>query len=133
MLSVTRRNKIVEIFKKENQITTQRLGEILGVSGATIRKDLQELENEGVLRRIHGGAVLASEYFQNNSYKDFHRRSKRNIEEKKAIGKFAAQFINEGKTFFLDASSTILYFVPYFKGKEGFNYCHQWPVYGIGG
>lgn len=119
MLSVTRRNKIVEILKKENQITTQQLGEILGVSGATVRKDLQELENQGILRRIHGGAVLAAEYHQSSSYKDFHHRSQKNVEAKKAIGREAAQFISKGKTFFLDASSTVLHFVPYFRGREG--------------
>ncbi len=119
MLSITRRNKIMEILRKENQVTTQKLEDILDVSGATIRKDLQELESQGYLSRIHGGAVLPQkEESQQNSYKDFHHRSNKNVAEKKAIGREAAKFIKDGSTFLLDASSTVLYFVPHLVKKE---------------
>lgn len=117
MLSLTRRNKILEILNKRNQVTTQQLEKELNVSGATIRNDLNELEKERLIKRIHGGAVLP-DYNNQNSYRTFHHRSQKNVIEKKLIGKEAAKLIGDGNTIILDASSTILYLVPYFQNKE---------------
>ncbi|ACL69084.1 DeoR/GlpR family DNA-binding transcription regulator [Halothermothrix orenii] len=118
MLSIARRNKILEILKEKHQITTQELEKELNVSGATVRNDLQELEKEGLLKRIHGGAVLPKEQIFQNSYRNFHHRSKKNVQEKKAICRAASKFIDEGQTYLLDASSTVLYLVPYLREKH---------------
>ncbi|AZO93292.1 DeoR family transcriptional regulator [Iocasia frigidifontis] len=117
MLSLTRRNKILEILKKEKQVTTQNLEERLNVSGATIRNDLNDLEKEGFLKRIHGGAVLPDSS-DSQSYKNFHHRSQKNVFEKKLLGKESSKLIEEGKSIILDASSTILFMIPHLKNKE---------------
>lgn len=85
MLSQTRKDKILEFLKKKKQVSTQELENKLDVSGATIRNDLSELENTGLLRRIHGGAVLTEDN-SDNSFVSFHKRSEKNVEAKKAIG-----------------------------------------------
>lgn len=114
MLSHTRKNKILELLEKNTQVSTQQLEEELNVSGATIRNDLTELEAKGLIKRIHGGAILPeSENEEENSFRSFHKRSEKHIKEKKAIGKKAKDLITEGQTVILDASSTILYLLPY--------------------
>ena len=112
MLSHTRKNKILELLKTHKQISTQELEEKLNVSGATIRNDLAQLEEKGLIERIHGGAILPSQD-DKSSFRSFHKRSEKNVEEKKSIGKKAKDYIKDGQTIILDASSTILYLLPY--------------------
>ncbi len=111
MLAVKRRNKIIEILKEKGEISTKYLQKILYVSGATIRSDLAELEEKGIIKRIHGGAVLNENINIPNSYIDLHSRSKKNINEKKAIASLAVEFVRDNQTIFCDASSTILYLI----------------------
>lgn len=118
MLSHSRRNTILKILNEKGQVTTQRLEEELKVSGATIRNDLAELEQDGLLKRIHGGAILEKENTNKHSYRNFHKRSQKNIEDKKSIGEKAADIIEDENTLLLDASSTILYLIPYLKDKN---------------
>ncbi len=113
MLSHTRKNKILELLEKNTQVSTQQLEDELNVSGATIRNDLSELENKGLIKRIHGGAILPDSKDEENSFRSFHKRNEKNITEKKAIGKKAKDLITEGQTIILDASSTILYLLQY--------------------
>lgn len=115
MLAVKRRNKIIDILKEKGEISTKYLQEILYVSGATIRNDLAELEEQGIIKRIHGGAVLNENLNIPNSYIDLHSRSKKNINEKKAIANLAVDLVEENQTIFCDASSTVLYFIPQLK------------------
>ncbi|TDX41810.1 DeoR family transcriptional regulator [Halanaerobium congolense] len=117
MLSHTRKNKILELLKTYKQISTQKLEKELDVSGATIRNDLAQLEEQGLIERIHGGAVLPDKD-EVDSFRNFHKRSEKNIEEKKAIGKLAKDYIKSGQTIILDASSTILYLIPYLSNCE---------------
>lgn len=118
MLTLERQNKILDILKKKNQVSTQELKEVLDVSAATIRNDLRKLENEGRLERVHGGAVFIEKESSQEGYKDFHFRSEKNVIEKKSIGKVASNLINEKQTILLDASSTVLYLLDYLHEKE---------------
>ena len=56
----SRANRILECLQKNGMVQAAKLSELLQVSLVTIRKDLQRMEDEGVLRRTHGGAVLLS-------------------------------------------------------------------------
>jgi len=79
----------------------------LGVSEGTIRNDLNALEAEGRLKRVHGGAVLTEQnQFQNNS---FVRRYNKNAAAKIAIAREAALLVEDGDSILLDASSTCYY------------------------
>jgi len=81
------------------------LVEELAVSGMTIRRDLIELEKEGLLRRVHGGAVNS----RGRSYEPALRvRSSRNIQAKQKIGKYAAELVEEGDAIALDVGSTTM-------------------------
>ena len=59
MNSLHRYEKIMEMLLAESQVTVAELSERLDVTGKTVREDLAKLEEKGLLRRVHGGAVLA--------------------------------------------------------------------------
>lgn len=105
MLEETRKAKIIEFMKERGEVTVNRLAELLEVSGATIRKDLSNLEDLGLIVRTHGGAVLPS---HTKVEWNFIQKSKQHVEEKKAIAKKAVEFINPGDSIILDSGTTTL-------------------------
>ena len=105
MLAEERRFRIREILAGQRTVTATALTEMLGVTAATIRRDLQALEQEGVLVRSHGGAVsrASSTDFQ-LSYEALQRT---NHEEKEAIAAEAERLVMDGETLFLEGGSTV--------------------------
>lgn len=60
MLATMRQNKVLALLEQSGAVRTKELADALGVVPETIRRDLEELEQSGLLRRIHGGAVIPS-------------------------------------------------------------------------
>jgi DeoR/GlpR family transcriptional regulator of sugar metabolism len=118
MINLERRKKILEYLEKEGQITTGDLEMKLGVTGATIRSDLREMDREGAIIRFHGGAALADAGRHSFPSENYMRRSVMHVAEKRAIGKEAAKLILSGETIFIDASSTSFYMIPYMNHLE---------------
>jgi DeoR family fructose operon transcriptional repressor len=99
-----RRQSLLGILRKQPGLRVSELAQTLDVSEGTVRNDLNALEDEGKLRRVHGGAVLnEQDQFQNNS---FMRRYHHNVDAKLAIAREASTLIKDGDSIFLDASST---------------------------
>lgn len=105
MLAEERRLRIRDILSTERTITAAELREMLGVTGATVRRDLAALEQEGILIRSHGGAIsrTLSTSFQ-LSYEALLRTSR---EEKNAIARKAESLVLDGDTVFLEGSTTV--------------------------
>ena len=118
MINVDRRKRILEILEKENRISTTDLEQRLGVTGATIRSDLRDLEREGAIVRFHGGASISESVRQSESPENYMRRSVMCVAEKTAIGREAGKFVREGETIFIDASSTTFHMIPFISKKE---------------
>jgi DeoR/GlpR family transcriptional regulator of sugar metabolism len=92
------------------------LAQALNVSEGTVRNDLNALEDEGRLKRVHGGAVLNDQdQFQNNS---FMLRYKQNVAAKFAIAREAAILVNDGDSILLDASSTAYFLARELSGRK---------------
>jgi DeoR family transcriptional regulator, fructose operon transcriptional repressor len=99
------KNGILKILNRNNSITIQELEELLKVSGATIRHYLTELQAEGFLYRVHGGAVVKEKL----KYElPFQERLEKDLPEKKAIARKALSLIGEKEAVFLDSGSTVL-------------------------
>jgi len=102
-----RRQSLLDVLRKQPGLRVPELAQTLDVSEGTVRNDLNALEEEGKLKRVHGGAVLnEQDQFQNNS---FVRRFKQNPAAKLAIAQEAAVLVNDGDSILLDASSTAYY------------------------
>jgi len=100
-----RRNRIAALISSRGLISVAELSAEFGVSQATIRSDLDELETRGVLVRAHGGAVAAT---PNISELSFATREQMQVQEKNRIGQAAAGMIRDGDAIALDASTTSL-------------------------
>ena len=95
MINFDRRKRILELLEKEGQVSTVELEERLGVTGATIRSDLREMDREGAIVRFHGGAALADQSRLSSPNENYLRRSVMHVEEKTAIGRKAAMLVSE--------------------------------------
>lgn len=105
MLAVERKSKILDFLEAKGQAEVSELAQMLCVVPETIRRDLKELEVKGVLRRTHGGAVLA----EKRNVETLHSiRVKKQYQEKIRLCKKAAEFIQDGDTIFVDNSSTLI-------------------------
>lgn len=103
MLADERKNKILELLDGRPAVTTSELTALFQVSLETIRRDLEYLEKEGALKRVHGGAVAARKL---QSYASLSRRAKEHRPEKRDLAQAACSFIREGDYIALDAGST---------------------------
>ncbi|MFC0473318.1 DeoR/GlpR family DNA-binding transcription regulator [Halalkalibacter kiskunsagensis] len=105
MLSVERYEKILDELDKSKVVKVSELSINLGVTEKTIRIDLESLEKKGLLKRIHGGAVLLEE---EDRIFPINERQLSNNERKVAIAKKAIKLINDQDTILLDGGSTTL-------------------------
>ena len=111
MLKKERLQWILEKINVKGVITVNDIIKELGVSDMTVRRDLDELDKEGLLIRIHGGAQsidtpkVKPKYEKSNTEKQ-----ELQIEEKRAIAKFASQFIQDGETVFIGPGTTLEHF-----------------------
>jgi DeoR/GlpR family transcriptional regulator of sugar metabolism len=105
-MRIQRLQEIVEVVTKEELISFSTLCKKFGASSATIRRDLQTLESQGLIKRVHGGAQ-AIKSKTNILESPYNKRLTQHIEEKRLIAKLAMQDIHDGDTLFLDSSTTI--------------------------
>lgn len=115
-LTVTeRRNKIVELLNENGKVTVSDLSKRFGISGVAIRTDLSELEKQGMLSRVHGGAIT--------SYKSYHdmsliQRSNTNSNEKTSIGMKINEMVHDNDTIMMNAGTTPIFVLREMKDKH---------------
>lgn len=103
MLAKERRNRITEMLHRDGAVTAAALIKRLGVSPETVRRDLMLMEKEGLLSRVHGGAVEVGEM---KSYRSLTRRNEEHSAEKRELAEAAAALVSEGDIIGIDAGST---------------------------
>jgi DeoR family transcriptional regulator, repressor of opine catabolism and conjugal transfer len=100
-----RQTKIIELLRADNFVDLRTLTQRLEVSVATVRRDLGDLEEAGLLRRTHGGAVSVNQVAQDLPHA---ARSVSRKAEKAAIALAAAGMVTDGDAVMLDAGTTSL-------------------------
>jgi len=110
MLKTTRQNQIRRLVDEKGQATVTELNEILDVSEATIRRDLEQMANLGWVQRTHGGAVKVEPA---GSEPPIEQRLAEHAQEKERIAAMAASLVNAGETIFLGSGSTVRKMTPY--------------------
>src|SRR6476620_10421889 len=103
MTAEERRQQLSELLAKRGFADLAVLVAELDVSESTVRRDLSALEEEGIVRRTHGGAVFVSDRF---SVLNYAAREKTAAAEKQAIGQVAAGLVSDGETVLLDGGTT---------------------------
>lgn len=114
MLTEERHQYILQQLKLKTTVTVHQLIHTLNVSESTIRRDLSQLEEEGQLIRVHGGAkrryILDKE-------PTLQEKAIIHQETKSTIARHCAQLINEGDTIFIDAGTTTLAMIHYIEAR----------------
>ena len=103
--------RIMEIIGEQRKVEVDQLSESFGVTGATIRADLRELQKRNLVRRTHGGALLNGPELERLTVPAdpaYRERVRENHECKAAIGKAAAEFVDEEDSIIIDDGSTTL-------------------------
>ncbi len=98
-----RRSELILLLGEQGVMAVSDLARRLGTSMMTIRRDLRELEQEGAIKKVHGGAMLRKRDAEQSPFRDRVGSFK---EEKSRIGRAAAQLIKEGDIVFFDAGTT---------------------------
>lgn len=101
MLTSQRKLILLDLLKQDGKIVAKSAAAQLDVSEDTIRRDLRELAGDGLLQRVHGGALPASP-----AMADFAARQHISTDDKSAIGRAAAQLIQPGQVVFIDGGTT---------------------------
>jgi DeoR/GlpR family transcriptional regulator of sugar metabolism len=97
--------KLQELFAKQEFVNFEELCRLFNASKSSIRRDLIELERNGVLRRVHGGAISLQ---TRDEALDFGHLSESSQVEKTRIGKLAASLVEEHQTVILGGGSTVV-------------------------
>lgn len=106
-----RQEQILSLLNEKGEIQISDLKDVFPqISTMTLRRDLSLLESKGLLIRTHGGAVnikkLSSIYGEEDSYS---LRAMENVESKTSIAQKALSFLDNGRSIYLDAGSTVMY------------------------
>lgn len=115
MSVLNRLRQIAEIAMERGSISIPEICERFGVSEMTARRDLNELDRQGLLRRVHGGAIASLA----RSYEPpFSSRAIKNTPAKVAIGRKAAELVYDGDSIALDVGTTTPEIIGGLKGKR---------------
>jgi DeoR/GlpR family transcriptional regulator of sugar metabolism len=104
VLPAKRHLELVELVRARGQMTVNELSSHFGVSGDTVRRDLDLLASQGLLKRTHGGAVAMDNLVHQDS--TFMQRMSTRVPEKKRIARAASQLISDGETLLINGGST---------------------------
>lgn len=115
MFPEERKSKILDSLNKYGKVKVCDLSQLYDVSEVTIRRDLQELEEDRLIKRVHGGAILSD----NTKFEPtFSEKIDKFYEEKESVGKLAASLIVDGDTIALDAGTTTLSIAKHIEAKN---------------
>ena len=104
MFAEERKTEILQLVKIGNPVTVISLSQRFGVSESTVRRDLQELEDNGLIQRTHGGAISVQTGFEMS----FQEKEVRCLAEKQQIATLAAGLVQDGETVLIDSGTTTL-------------------------
>lgn len=106
MIAEERRARIVDMVNTYGAVTVTELMTDLDASESTVRRDLSHLHRNGLLRRVHGGATKLSTFEMVLANTNLESRRFEHMEEKRAIGAYAAGLIGPKDFVFIDGGST---------------------------
>ena len=116
VLPAKRHLELVELVRARGQMTVNELSSHFGVSGDTVRRDLDLLASQGILKRTHGGAVAMDNLVHQDS--TFMQRMSTRVPEKKRIARAASQLISDGETLLINGGSTTRLFAAELSSKR---------------
>ncbi len=118
MLTEERREQIVRIVNEKKAVTVAELTELLDTSVATIRRDLNALNDSGKITKVFGGATSKESQTIKTTEESMAEKSHVNTKEKNSISKYAATLINDQDFVFIDSGTTTLKLIDYITNSK---------------
>lgn len=115
LMPAERRNRILETLRAQGSVRVAPLSGLLGVAEITIRRDLEQLEGQGLLERTHGGAIYSHRMRLEPLYTEKYLLRQ---EQKRAIGAAAAALVEDGDTLLINSGSTTLRIFRHLAGRK---------------
>ncbi|MBN1147084.1 MAG: DeoR/GlpR transcriptional regulator [Anaerolineales bacterium] len=112
LIPAQRRERILDYLAIHRIARNSDLSQLLDASEATIRRDLEWLETEGLIKRTHGGAVQSQHL---DAEAEYRHRAQLFAEEKRYIGQAAASLIEDGDTIFINSGTTSTQIIHYLR------------------
>ncbi|MCR5175363.1 MAG: DeoR/GlpR family DNA-binding transcription regulator [Anaerovibrio sp.] len=110
-MKINRIQKIRELLEDTHNVSINTLCETFNVSKYTIRRDINELEKAGFLKKVYGGVVLKKQ--EHSSPEPFSLRENRNVQQKKEIARIAASLVQDGDIIYIDSGTTTMHMLPF--------------------
>lgn len=114
MLNIDRSQEILRLVNTKGSVSIKELAKETYASPSTIRRDLEKLEQQGMLRRHHGSAESVLSLNPPRVIRKQHNQA-----EKNAVAQKAVTLVMPNSTIFIDASTTVQYMIPYLASIEG--------------
>ena len=108
-----RQLRIISLLQSQEKVSVSELTAEFGVSLVTVRQDLKKLEDQGVLKRTHGGAVAVDTGYDTST------RMWNNYEKKQRIVQRAAELVSDGETIIIETGSTCSLMARELSSKRG--------------
>ncbi len=115
LITIDRRVKILDILNSQGKVSVSELSEIFQVSEVTIRNDLSHLDAKNLLIKTRGGALKIQSVGIDHHLNE---KAKINSKDKQAIGKKAAEIINDNDTIIIDSGTTTVEIAKNLNGKR---------------
>jgi len=109
-----RQRQIVSLLQESGSLRIAELSQMLDVSDETVRRDLAVLQEQGLLTRTRGGALVESVSLETS----FQRRMRENGVQKREIARIAASYVEDGSTIIIDSGSTMAHLVHQLRAKR---------------
>jgi len=116
-VSKLRHLEILNLLSEEPVLSVKDLAFKVDVSSSTIRRDLNFLAEQGLIRRVFGGAILR-ELYHDGEERPFELREVLHGEQKDLIGKSAAEMVQDDDVIFVDGGTTTQFIVPYLADRN---------------
>ena len=111
-----RQKELLDIIGEAGYVSVEELAKKTFTSPSSIRRDLANMQNLGLVKRSHGGVSLPE---RNGRVAGFYNRSQKNVKEKRLIAAKAAALLKNGQSILLDSSSTASFLLPHIAKLEG--------------
>ena len=118
LLAEQRQKQLLAYVAHHRSAQVSELSSVFGVSMSTVRRDLQEMEERELVRRVHGGVLLASDRPPVQEPKIV-QRSHANAEQKRRIGQAAAALVRDTSVIIITGGTTTEAMIPYLAEKAG--------------
>ncbi len=110
-----RQKSILKLVNEKNRVLVNELSDLFKTSAVTIRRDLQALEKQGLVQRVHGGAIRHRSLFPGLALSE---KEKIRMAEKERIAKYAVTLVKPGNVILVDSGSTTLLFARHLKNDS---------------